>query len=100
VVVSYWKLGQGNALGAEDHFDTCALLEQGQASLYRLRGESHLTGTQEDWIMQFERALQIPPHHEGLDVCRPVAAPGYTEWSPGSIGGRGWFGLSSRGGCL
>lgn len=66
MVVSYWKLGQGNTVIAADHVDTRALLERGLAILYRLRGESHLTRPQEDWIIQFERALQVPPPPRGI----------------------------------
>jgi len=61
VVVSYWKLRQGNAVTAADHLDPRALLEQALAILHRLHDQSRLTRTQEDWIIQFERALQVPP---------------------------------------
>jgi hypothetical protein len=64
VVVSYWKLAQSNADIAVDQVDRRALLERGLAILHRLHDESRLTSTQEDWIIQFERALRVP-HHEG-----------------------------------
>ena len=48
------------------HVDTRTLLKQGLAILYRLRDEAHLTRTQEDWIIQFERALQVPPPPRGI----------------------------------
>jgi tetratricopeptide (TPR) repeat protein len=65
VVVSCWKLAQSIAEIAEDEIDKRALLERGLAILHRLHDESRLTRTQEDWIIQFERALQVPPTPRG-----------------------------------
>ena len=66
VVVSCWKLAQSNADIAEDQIDRRALLERGLAILHGLHDESRLTRTQEDWIIQFERALQVPPPPRGM----------------------------------
>jgi len=66
VVVSCWKLAQSIAEIAEDEIDRRALLERGLAILHRLHDESRLTRTQEDWIIQFERALQVPPPLRGM----------------------------------
>jgi tetratricopeptide (TPR) repeat protein len=66
VVVSYWKLAQSNADIAVDQVDRRALLERGLAILHRLHDESRLTSTQEDWIIQFERALRVPLPPRGM----------------------------------
>jgi hypothetical protein len=64
-VVSGWKLAHRHGDIAEHQIDRRALLERGLAILPRLHGRSPLTRTQEAWIIQFERVLQLlpPPNH-------------------------------------
>jgi hypothetical protein len=66
VVVLYWKVAWYNAVTAAACVDTRALLARGSTILYRLHDESRLTMTQEDWIIQLERALQSQSPPRGM----------------------------------